>query len=247
MKPYLPLLYALGVLAAQAHAEPVLPHFDPADFVPGAAIDNPYLPLPPGFRFESVGMRKDDAGNLVEERTVITYVGPGPILGGVASTLILDEVRDAGVLVEQTMDYFAQDRQGNVWYLGEDSVEFTYDAKGQIAAKDPAGSWHAGVNGALPGLAMPAAPKPGFAYQQEHAPADGALDQAEIVGVAGSLTIAGQVYDHVLSIVETTPLEPGVAEMKYYAPGVGVIRVEEGLDQNRANPTMHFDRVTSGG
>lgn len=242
----LPFLTALAIFATQAAAEPVLPKFDPADFVPGAVIDNPYFPLVPGFRAESVGMTKDDAGKLVEQRSVSSYVEPGPMLGGVASTLILDEVRNDGVLIEQTTDYYAQDRQGNVWYLGEDSVEFKYDTKGQIVSKDPGGSWHAGVNGAQPGYAMPAALKPGFAYQQEHAPADQALDQAEIVGVEGTLTIAGHVYDHVLSIAETTAIEPTAYEMKYYVPGVGVIRVEAGFDANHANPDTHFDTLPTG-
>ncbi len=248
MKHQSPLLAVAGLLAlrafaTQACAEPALPVFDPANFVPGAAIDHPYLPLKPGFRSESLGLRRADDGTSVEERTVLAYGGVGPTLAGVVSTVLSDEVRDGGVLVEQTLDYFAQDRQGNVWYLGEDSVEITHDAKGGVTGKDSTGSWHAGVNGALPGYAMPAAPKPGLAYQQEHAPADKALDQAEIAGVDGTLTIGGQVYEHVLSIFESTPLEPGAAEMKYYAPGVGVIRVEEGLDKTRANPAMHFDLV----
>ena len=160
MKHRLAVLPALALFATQATAEPVLPKFDPADFVPGAVIDNPFLPFAPGFRAESVGMTKDDTGKLVEQRTATSYAGPGPMLGGVASTMILDEVRNDGVLIEQTSDYYAQDRQGNVWYLGEDSVEIKYDTKGQIAGKDTGGSWRAGVNGALPGYAMPAAPKP---------------------------------------------------------------------------------------
>lgn len=246
MKYLRPSLFAVGLLATQAQAEPILPKFDPADFVAGAAIDNPYLPFPPGFQSATYGVSRDDEGDLVEERTKTSYVGPGPEIAGVATVIMQDEAFRGKLNVEQTKDYYAQDRAGNVWYLGEDVLNIHFDDEDKVTGTDTKGSWRAGVNEALPGYAMPAGPVPGLAYEQEHAPADKALDRAEIVAVDGTLDIGGHSYTQVVSVYETSAAEPDLREMKYYAPGVGLIREEEAVDLNRANPEAHFDLVPNG-
>jgi hypothetical protein len=123
-----------------------------------------------------------------------------------------------GVLAEETFDWFAQDKDGAVWYLGEDSTE--YDEQGQ-PAKD-GGSWEYGKDGALPGLAMPAHPTPGVAYRQEFLTGT-AEDMAEILSIEPTHSISLGAYEDVVLIEEWTPLEPDVVEQKWYAPGIGQI------------------------
>ena len=246
MNRYLTFLPALALLAGQAGAAPLLPQFDPANFPQTASIDNPYLPFVPGFRAEVVGVSRDDAGERVEERTLTTHAGPGPVIAGV-TTVMMEDVGFVGTLmIEQTNDYYAQDMDGNVWYLGEDVVNIHYDDEDKEQSRDAKGTWRAGVNAALPGYAMPEQPAPGFAYQQEHAPADQAMDWAEIMAVGGTLDIAGLTYCQVVSIFESSTAEPSLREVKHYAPGVGLIREDESVDAARANPQAHFDLVPAG-
>ncbi len=102
----------------------------------------------------------------------------------------------------------------------------------------PNSAWLAGANGALPGLAMPAAPGLGDAYYQEFAEADGALDAAMVAALGGSLDLGWGSFDDVLVTLETTALEPDAREFKSYAPGVGLIRVEEGLSPDLTDPEL---------
>ena len=159
------------------------------------------------------------------------------------TTTVLDKSFEDGVLVERTRDYYAQDTDGNVWYMGEDSVAFEYDDDGNLTGTSTEGSWRAGRNKARPGYAMPAMPEVGFRYFQEFAPKDEALDQAETFAILDSLRIGKTTYRDVLQVLETTELEPDAREFKYYAPMIGLIRVEEGLDASLANPELTFNRV----
>jgi hypothetical protein len=186
------------------------PNIDPANFV--ATIDNRYLPYKPGTRFHFEGVRgttpqTDD--QLVEHRTK-------QILG-VRCTVVRDTVSEHGRAVELTDDWYAQDRRGNVWYMGEDSFE---RRNGRfVKAGD---SWKAGVNGAKPGIIMPANPRPGDAYRQEYYPPGEALDEARVLRLGASLRVPSGEYTRVLVTSERSPLEPQT-EQKYYAPGVGEI------------------------
>ena len=236
--------FVLAIVAAAsgaAQAEPLLPVFDPANFDPLAIIDNPYLPLGPGFSHAISGQITDDGESTVTEISIQTYEGPGPVIAGVQSTFIRDRSTLDGVLVEEAHDYFAQDRDGNVWYLGEDVINLTYDDDEKVSAVDTQGSWRAGVNGAEAGFAMPALLQVGAVYFQEHAPADAAMDIGEILDRLGSITGPLGSYGGVVAVFETSPIEPDLREIKYYAPGVGLIRVWEGVDAQRTNPTAVFD------
>ena len=132
--------------------------------------------------------------------------------------VVQDTVTVDGETVEDTFDWFAQDREGNVWYFGEDSREFE---DGVAVRAD--GSWEAGIAGALPGIAMPADPTPGFAYRQEFDPGN-AEDMGEILeaGVARSTGTAS--YADVVVTEDWTPLDPEIVEEKWYARDVGNIR-----------------------
>ena len=185
------------------------PELDPADFV--AVIDNPYLPLTPGSRWVYTGDsdgEREDIEVLVTDRT--------RVIEGITAVVVRDTVHIDGILVEDTYDWFAQDREGNVWYLGEDSSDF--DEDGRLVSKE--GSWEYGQRGALPGIVMPADPEPGDAYRQEYRRGV-AEDMAEVLRVEPEHTIGLGTHHDVLVTAEWNPLEPEVVENKWYAPGIG--------------------------
>jgi hypothetical protein len=119
-------------------------------------------------------------------------------------------------------------------------TNFEYDDEGNLIGTNSEGAWHAGVDGAEPGFIMPADPAVDFNYFQEHAPAAEALDQGTIFAFIDSLELEFGTFENVLQILETTELEPDEREFKYYAPGVGLILVEENLDEALANPELVF-------
>ena len=227
------------VMSWPAVAVTVLPDFSSAVFDPAQPIDNPYFPMTDTRTYVYSG---HDADGPVDERFEHTNIGQGPVIAGVQSFVQLDREFEDGLLVEETSDFFAQDTLGNVWYLGEDVTTFEYDEEGNLIDTNTEGAWRAGVNGALPGFIMPAELTEGFNYFQEHAPADEALDQGTIfVAFIGTLTLEFGTFENVLQILETTELEPDEREFKNYAPGVGLILVEEDLDEELANPELVFE------
>ncbi|HEX4794264.1 MAG TPA: hypothetical protein VH370_10760 [Humisphaera sp.] len=137
---------------------------------------------------------------------------------------------DNGILIEDTTDWFAQDKLGNVWYMGESTKSFTYDGSGKLIGTDTSGSWRTGVHGAKPGFIMPAHPAVGLNYFQEFSPTDQAEDQAQILSVSKSVKVPVGTFSNVMQTLETSPLEPDVRENKYYAKGVGII-----LDNDELN------------
>ncbi|MEP6973661.1 MAG: hypothetical protein ABI869_05915, partial [Actinomycetota bacterium] len=188
--------------------EPVL---DPSNFV--SVIDNPYYPLPVGRVLVYKGVRD---GQLQIDRVTVT--DRTKVLEGITATTITDVAKTPdGTLLEKTTDWYAQDAQGNVWYLGE--ATSAYDASGQI---DTSGSWMAGVNDGEPGIIMEANPQIPDAYRQEYLQGE-AEDTAWITGRGGSLTVPYGTVQHVLTSLEHTALEPHVVDMKIYAPGLGIV------------------------
>lgn len=163
---------------------------------------------------------------------------------GVQARVVRDTAWVDGVLAEDTDDWFARDTAGNVWYMGEDTTTFEYDDEGNLIGTSKEGSWQAGVDEALPGFIMEANPIVGDNYFQESAPNNGALDQATIISLDETISIDLGTFTDVLQTLETTELDPDAREFKYYAPGVGLIFVEEGLDENFANPGFLVDLVS---
>jgi hypothetical protein len=188
---------------------------NPADF--GVPIDNPYFPLAPGtrYRYETRG-----GGGAREVVTVEVTRRTKPILG-VSTVVVRDTVRSPdGTLVEDTYDWFAQDKAGNVWYFGEDTKEFS---GGKVVTT--AGSWQAGVRGARAGVIMPAVPRVGDTFRQEYFKGE-AEDMARVLSISERVRV---VYGSAAGVVKTgdwTPLEPAVLEHKYYARGVGCVLTE---------------------
>jgi hypothetical protein len=188
---------------------------------PGAAafverIDNRYLPMIPGSVYIYRG--KEDGE---EQRNVVEVTHETKTILGVKTVVVRDTVMGPnGALIELTLDWFAQDTAGNVWYFGEDSKDYEH---GQVVSTE--GSWEAGVAGAQAGIIMKAQPLVGDAYSQECAPGV-AEDAAEVRGLKAKAKTPYGNFSQTLRTRETNPLEPGVAEDKFYAPCVGMVRVE---------------------
>jgi hypothetical protein len=190
------------------------PSIDPANFV--RKIDNPYFPLKSGTTFLYKGVH-ENGKTPQTDREVVTH-RTKQILG-VTCTVVRDTVSSRGMPIEKTFDWYAQDRDGNVWYMGEDTREVVH---GKFVKMSD--SWEGGVNGAQPGIIMPGKPRPGDQYRQEYYPGH-ALDQAKVLGSGGPVTVPYGSYKHTLLTVETSPrIDPGVAERKYYFAGVGDIK-----------------------
>lgn len=183
------------------------PSIDPADYVD--ATDNPLWPLVPGTKYIY------QAGDETIE--VIVTNDTRQILG-VTTTVVHDVVSVGEEIIENTYDWYAQDTAGNIWYFGEDTQEYE---DGRVVSTE--GSWEAGVDGAQPGIVMHAVqPATGLPYRQEYYACE-AEDMAEVVSLGESVTVPFGRFYNCLQTREFTPLEPGVNEYKYYAPGVGLV------------------------
>ena len=208
----LAILFAISNIAAVNHqARNPQQDIDPADFV--SEIDNEFFPLEPGTTFIYEGETEG-----VPTRDEMTVTRQTKMILGVKTTVVHHVSYEDGVLIEDTFDWFAQDKDGNVWYFGEDTKEL--DENGNVISTE--GSWEAGVDGAQAGIIMLADPKKGNRYQQEEAP-DVAEDMAQVTGFEDSLCVSYGCFENVLVTKEWSPLEKGVVENKYYASGVGFI------------------------
>jgi len=195
-----------AVSARMAHMQ-----LDPGNFV--SVIDNPYFPLTPGTTLIYRGETED-----VATRDKVIVTSQTKTILGITTTVVHDLAYEDGVLVEDTFDWYAQDKAGNVWYFGEDTKEL--DEKGNVISTE--GSWEAGVDGAEPGIIMEANPQIGDRYYQEFYRGV-AEDQAKVLELDASICVRYGCFDNVLVTKEWTRLEPGVVENKYYAKGVGLI------------------------
>lgn len=216
MKHVLPLAVAGIALAAitacsDNTTEPYDVSVNPANFVAG--IDNPYYPLTPGKRFRYEGESTDG-----HETNIVVVTNQTYNILGVACTVVEDTVLVDGDLIEATTDWFAQDTDGSVWYMGEASRSFE---NGHLASTE--GSWEAGKNGALPGVIMVGSPKPGGPYRQEFE-AGTAEDRGQIIATDAKVTVPYGTFTHCIETEEWSDIEPGIVEYKFYAKNVGVVR-----------------------
>ena len=195
--------------ASGSSYEPVL---NPADF--STTIDNPYFPLPVGRTLVYRGVKD---GQTQEDRVTVTNQTK-TVAEGITARVVSDVATHDGQLLEKTSDWYAQDKQGNVWYVGEDTA--AYLPSGKV---DTSGSWEAGVHDAEPGIVMEANPQIPDAYRQEFLVGQ-AEDTAWIVDRGGSTTVPYGTLRNVLTSLEATRLEPGAYDQKVYAPGIGIVR-----------------------
>jgi hypothetical protein len=186
---------------------------DAAEFSP--VVDNEYFPLAPGTRWVYESRAPDDA---IRETIAVEVLDENRTVMGVDTIVVHDVVTDAdGDVTEDTFDWFAQDAAGNVWYFGEDTTAY------EDGVATDAGAWEAGVDGALPGIVMPATPAVSdTGYRQEYLAGE-AEDMGQIIAVSGSVAVPFGTYDDVVRTREWTPLEPDVVEEKTYASGVGLV------------------------
>ena len=185
---------------------------DPADFT--TEIDHPYWPMKPGTRW-SYAELDSDGGELTVDVTVTNETRR--IANGIEARVVRDTVRSDGEIVEDTFDWYAQDAEGAIWYLGEDTAEFE---NGEIVSRE--GSFEAGVDGALPGIALPPDPAPGMEYRQEYSAGE-AEDNGAVLSIEELVEVPHGRFDDALLTRDTNALEPDVAELKLYAPGIGPV------------------------
>lgn len=187
---------------------------DPADF--STTIDNPYWPMKPGTRW--VYRETDPEGG--ELRVVVRVTNQVKrIANGVLARVVRDTVTEDGTLVEDTWDWYAQDRAGNIWYLGEYTKEYE---NGKLVGT--AGSFEAGVDGAQAGIAMPARPRAGMKYRQEYYAGE-AEDRAEVFSLGEQVEVPTGHFRDVVMTRDLNPLKPKILEYKFFARGVGPVLV----------------------
>jgi len=178
-----------------------------------STIDNRYYPLPIGRTWVYQGIK--DGQSQVDAVRVLAQTKL--VADGIRARVVSDIATHGTKVLEKTFDWYAQDRQGNVWYLGEGTAAYLPNGK-----TDKSGSWQAGVGDAEPGLIMEAAPKVRDAYRQEYQ-ASAAEDTAWIVGGRQTITVPYGTLDHVITSLEATRVEPGLYDQKVYAPGIGIV------------------------
>jgi hypothetical protein len=187
------------------------PHIDPANFSPN--VTNKLFPLTPGQTLVYTGIE--------DEQKVLDLVVPSrrtKLVDGVRARVVEDRVYLDNVLAERTSDYYAQDRCGNVWYFGEDTAEL--DRHGKVV--DTEGTWHAGVDGAQPGVFMQAHPQLGRKFRQEWYQGQ-AEDVFKVIDRSAAVTVPYGSFRHALRTEETNALEPNVLDNKYYVRGIGEV------------------------
>src|SRR6266498_705003 len=208
------------------------PQIDPSDFVKG--IHNPYLSFVPGKRFYYVNKIVEDKELIIEHNPVVVTSDIKMILG-VACTVVHDVVKVDGKITEDTYDWYAQDKHGNVWYFGEDTKSYE---NGHVSTE---GSWEAGVNGAKPGIAMFGNPKKhiGETYYQEYLKGV-AEDEATLISTNSTVKVAYGTFKNCVKTKEFTRLEPGVVEIKYYAKGVGEVLMVATKGENERDELINI-------
>jgi len=177
-------------------------------------IDNPYWPIARGSRW--LYRETDDSG--AKRRVDVVVTNQTKRILGIDAVVVHDKVTESGALVEDTYDWYAQDADGNVWYLGEDTKEYE---NGTVATTE--GSWQAGVDGAQPGIVVPADPEPGMSYREEYYAGE-AEDAARVLSLDEKVEVPYGFFEGALMTQNVTALEPKVAEHKFYAKGIGPVR-----------------------
>ncbi|MEP6637882.1 MAG: hypothetical protein ABJC39_00905 [Chloroflexota bacterium] len=198
---------------SSASFPPYHPSIDPSKF--SDQITNTYFPLKPGTTYVYDGKRDD-----VPRKAEVIVTSETKMILGVKCIVVRDVVTSNDALVEKTVDWYAQDTDGNVWYFGEDTAEYVNGA-----VTSTAGTWLAGVDNALPGIVMEAHPKVGDAYRQEYRPGE-AEDFAKVEKLDSAITVPAGSYQQVIVTEDTDLLDTSKLEHKSYAPGVGFVGTE---------------------
>ena len=208
------LLVAAVAAVAAAVAAPAATSAAPAGHTFSATVTNPYFPLLPGTRWVYRGVK--DGRHL---RDVVTVSSRVEQVDGAPCAVVIDRSFLDGKLAESTTDWYTQDERGVVWYFGENTKEL--DRHGHVTSTE--GTWRSGVHGATPGIFMPAAPRVGQAFAQEHF-AGHAEDHFRVVALHATISVHyGTFHRRALMTREWTPLEPAVRDGKWYVRGIGEV------------------------
>jgi hypothetical protein len=184
---------------------------DPTDFT--TEIDNAYWPMSPGSRWV---YREVENGDV--QRVTVTVTGQTKTIDGIEARVVHDLVTTPdGEKVEDTFDWYAQDKDGNLWYVGEDTKEYE---DGKVVSRE--GSWEHGVDGAEAGIVVAAEPKQGLTYREEYYEGH-AEDAAEVLSVEGKVQTPYGRFGNAMITRNFSGIEPNVEELKFYAKGVGPV------------------------
>ncbi len=184
---------------------------DPADFT--VHVTNPYWPMAKGDRW--VYEERDEKGTVTRDE--VTVLDRTEKINGIEALALHDLATQDGVTVEDTKDWYAQDSDGNLWYLGEKTTEYQNGEPGSTE-----GSWQYGVDGAQAGVVLPAQPHAGLAYRQEYLKGE-AEDRAVVLSTDEQAQTPAGTYRGALLSRDTSPLEPDLVELKWYAKGIGPV------------------------
>jgi hypothetical protein len=228
-----------GLAGAVARANNGLPEgrepakINPANFT--TTIDNPYYPLRPGDR----RVYRETAPDGTRQKIVDVVTNRTKrIANGVTARVVRATVTHRrGKVVEFTEEWFAQDRAGNVWYFGEDTTSY------ENGRTDKHGSFEAGVNGAEPGVQMPAKPRRGMRFRLEGGYRTGAADHTEVLSVGKEqVEVPFRHFRGTVMTRDFTPLEPRVSELWFYAKGVGAVLALDISDGDHREELVRFTR-----
>lgn len=220
-------------------AEPKLPtgaapvNLDPANF--SADISHSYWPMKPGTRWTYRSV--DEAGD-VEDVVIVATTATKKLANGITARVVRDTARTDGELVEDTLDWYAQDGDGNVWYMGEETAEYE---NGKIASRE--GSWEAGVDGAQPGILLPAEPQVGQKYRQEYKKGE-AEDNGEVLATTHLVQVKAGRHKNALVTMDTSSIEPTVVEYKFYVPHIGPVLAMDISGGASREELVKIDRAT---
>jgi hypothetical protein len=193
---------------------------DAANF-DGHVVDNQWFPLVPGMTWAYRGVKDGQPS-----REIMVATSQTKTIQGVPCTVVSDKLYLSGALEERTLDYYAQDKDGNVWYFGEDTAELKPDG----SVKSTEGTWLSGRDGAEAGIFMPADPQVGQSFRQEYYKGQ-AEDHFRILSLSEQVKTPGATSDQAMLTMEWTPLEPNVVDHKYYVQGIGTV-----LEQTAKGP-----------
>jgi hypothetical protein len=204
----------------QQAANPQSETLDSTRFTHSTVIDNAWLPLSPGTRFVYEGTSVEDDGTTVPHRIVVNVTDLTKVIGGVRAVVTWDLDYSDGELAEAELALYAQDTSGTVWYLGEYPEEYE---DGKFVAARP---WIHGYDGARAGIMMLTDPQPGTpSYAEGWGPAVDWTDRGQVDQVGQRTCVPAGCYENAIVIAETSAGEPDATQLKYYARGVGNVRV----------------------
>jgi hypothetical protein len=237
-----------GAIGEAAYDPPFGPDFannfvDPRQ-IGHSVLPNPYFPLVPGSQWKYKATYTNDSGERITERDTITVTNDTKLINGITCVIVTDDDTVSDGTLENTQDWFAQDRQGNVWYCGEiaqqkETIEGDQPPKPELVGIE--GSWKTGREQAKPGIQMLGSPRVGKTYRQELKWVD-AEDMAEVLNLNANESVSNGAFtcnSRCLETREFSGVEPDADEHKYYLPGTGLI-LEVDLTNGARNELVSY-------